>query len=56
MPHGSVSSDMDMQHFKTLKEGENGLISALKLSKKHGGVLTIRAQNVKEYLDLFCEP
>lgn len=39
LPHIEVTSDMDMEHFKVLKEGKNELISALKLSRKRGGDL-----------------
>ena len=38
LPYINVTSDIDMEHFKALKEGKNELISALKLSIKHGGV------------------
>jgi hypothetical protein len=38
LPYIEVKSDMDMEHFKALKEGKNELISALKLSRKRGGV------------------
>jgi hypothetical protein len=37
-PYIEVTSDMDMERFKTLKEGKNELISVLKLSRKRGGV------------------
>jgi hypothetical protein len=38
LPYIEVTSDMDMERFKALKEGKNELISALKLSRKRGGV------------------
>ena len=38
LPYIEVTSDMDMERFKTFKEGKNELISALKLSRKRGGV------------------
>ena len=38
LPYIDVTSDMDMERFKALKEGKNELISALKLSRKRGGV------------------
>ena len=34
-----VTSDMDMERFKALKEGKDELISALKLSRKRGGAV-----------------
>ena len=39
LPYIDVTSqaDIDMEHFKALKEGKNELISALKLSRKRGG-------------------
>ena len=39
LPYIEVTSDMDMEHFRTLKEGhgKNELISALKLSRRGGG-------------------
>ena len=39
LPYIEVTSDMDMEHFKTLKEGhgKNELISVIKLSRKCGG-------------------
>ena len=33
-----VTSDLDMERFRALKEGKDELISALKLSRKRGGV------------------
>jgi hypothetical protein len=38
-PYIEVTSDMDMECFKTLKDGKNQLISALKLSRKCDGGL-----------------
>ena len=38
LPYIDMTSDMDMERFKALKKGKNGLISALKLSRKRGGV------------------
>ena len=38
LPYINVTSDMDMEHFKALKEGKKELISALKLSIIRGGV------------------
>ena len=38
LPYIEVTSDMDMERFKALKEGKNELISVLKLSRKRGGV------------------
>ena len=38
LPYIEVTSDMDMERFKALKEGKIQLISALKLSRKRGGV------------------
>lgn len=48
-----MTSDLDMERFKALKEGsnlKNELISVLKLTRKRDGVCVLRAlqlQNVK---------
>ena len=38
LPYIDVTSDIDMERFKALKEGKKELISALKLSIIRGGV------------------
>ena len=43
LPYIEVTSDMDMERFKALKEGKIQLISALKLSRKRGGVWILRS-------------
>ena len=35
--HIDVTSDMDMERFKSLKEGKKVLVSTLKLARKRGG-------------------